>query len=122
MTEPGTPPVIATIGDINVTSATISTPAGTIALRGSAWTASDQWLSERRTPKWALVLAIVGVPCTAFLSLLLLLVKTEVYRATVIVSVTGGAFFHSTRMIVATPAQVQEVYDRVNYVRSLAVL
>ena len=40
MTEPGTPPVIATIGDINVTSATISTPAGTIALRGSAWTAA----------------------------------------------------------------------------------
>jgi hypothetical protein len=119
---PAAHPVIAAIGDINVTSHTISTPTGTLPLRGSVWTASDQWLPERRTPRWAIVLAIAGVCFTALLSLLLLLIRTETYRATVTVSVSNGGHFHTTRIVVSTPAQVQEIYDRVNYVRSLAVL
>jgi hypothetical protein len=119
MTSPG---LIATIGDITVTSATISTPTGTVPLRGSVWTATDQWLAERRTPRWAIIAAIAGVCFTALLSLLLLLIRTETYRATVTVSVASGAFFHAARMIVTTPAQVQEIYDRVNYVRSVAAI
>ena len=129
MTSPGppdntaaAPPVIAAIGDITVTSAVIHTPIGSADLRGSQWTASDQWITERRTPKWAIVAAIAGVCFTALLSLLLLLVRTNSYRATVTVSVVSGTFFHTTRMTVTTPAQVQEIYDRVNYVRSLALL
>ena len=122
MTGPPPPGIIAVIGDINVTSATISTPTGTVPLHGSVWTASDQWLSERRTPRWAIILAVAGVCFTALLSLLLLLVRTETYRAAVTVSVRNGSFFYTARMTVTTPAQVQEIYDRVNYVRSLAVL
>ena len=126
-TGPAGSPVIAAIGDINIASTAagflaISTPAGTVPLSGSQWTATDQWSSVRRTPKWAIVLAIACVCFTALLSLLLLLVRTDDYSATVTVSVTNGAFFHTTRMTVATPAQVQEIYDRVNYVRSLAAL
>jgi hypothetical protein len=116
------PAVIATIGDINVTSATINTPTGSVPLRGSVWTASDQWLPERRTPRWAVIAAIAGVCFTALLSLLLLLIRTETYRATVTVSVASGSYFYTARMIVTTPAAVQEIYDRVNYVRSLAVI
>jgi hypothetical protein len=122
-TGPGAaPPVIATIGDINVTSMTISAPTGTVPLRGSLWNATDHWQSERRTPKWAIVVAIAGICFTALLSLLFLLVRTETYTAFVTVSVTNGTFFYTTRIAAATPAQVQEIYDRVNYVRSLAVI
>jgi hypothetical protein len=120
VTEPT--PVIAQIGDINVTSSTVNTPAGVVPLRGSQWTAVDQWVTERRTPQWAKIVAIAGICFTGFLSLLLLLVKEEIYRCSVSVSVMGGQFFYTTRMEVATPAAVQEIYDRVNYVRSLALI
>jgi hypothetical protein len=115
-------PVIAQIGDIHVTSTTVNTPAGIIPLRGSQWTATDHWVTERRTPKWATVVAVAGVCCTGLLSLLLLLVKENVYTATITVSVMGDQFFHSTRMVVSTPEAVQEIYDQVNYVRNLALI
>ena len=83
-------PVIAQIGDINVTATTVYTPSGTVALRGSQWTAVDQWVTERRTPQWAKVVAIAGVCFTALLSLLLLLVKEETYRASISVSVMSA--------------------------------
>jgi len=113
---------ITQIGDINVSSSMIMTPAGAVALRGSQWAASDEWLTDRYRPKWAFVAAIVGVCFTVLLSLLLLLVRTETYRAVVTVSVMNGSFFHTTRITVGTPEQVQEIYDRINYVRSLALL
>jgi hypothetical protein len=115
-------PVIATIGDITVTSSGITTPAGSAPLRGSQWTASDQWMAQRRTPRWAIVLAIAGLCFTVLLSLLLLLVRTQTWQATVTVTVVSGSFFHTTRLVLATPAEVQEIYDRVNYVRSLAII
>jgi hypothetical protein len=119
---PATSATITQIGDINVSSSMIMTPAGAVALRGSQWAASDEWLTDRYRPKWAFVAAIVGVCFTVLLSLLLLLVRTESYRAVVTVSVMNGSFFHTTRITVGTPEQVQEIYDRVNYVRSLALL
>jgi hypothetical protein len=121
MSEPA-PPLIAQIGDINVTSTTISTPTGTVALRGSQWTATDLWQAERRTPRWAVICAIAGVCFTALLSLLLLLVRQETWKATVTVSVMQGPFFYTARVTVVTPEAVQEIYDRVNYVRSMALI
>jgi hypothetical protein len=113
--------VIRQIGDITVTSTTVSTPAGATPLVGSQWTAVDQWVTERRTPQWAKIVAIAGICFTALLSLLLLLVKEEIYRCSVSVSVMGDKFFYTTRMEFTTPAAVQEVYDNVNYVRALAL-
>ncbi len=113
--------MIAQIGDITVTSTTVHTPAGSTPLRGSQWTAVDQWITERRTPQWARVVAYAGICFTALLSLLLLLVKEETYRASVSISVLGGQLFHTARMEVTTPAEVQEIYDRVNHVRLLAL-
>jgi hypothetical protein len=119
MTEPA--PVIALIGDITVTTTTINTPSGIAPVRGSQWTAVDQWVTERRTPTWARVVAFAGMCFTGLLSLLLLLVKEETYRCSVAVSVIADKLYHTTRMEVTTPAEVQNIYDDVNYVRSLAV-
>jgi hypothetical protein len=60
MPLPGTEPVIVAIGEIQVTSATILTPAGAFPLRGSQWHATDQWFVTQRIPQWAIVMTIVG--------------------------------------------------------------
>jgi hypothetical protein len=117
-----TGPVIARIGEIRVTSSTVWTPAGEFPLRGSEWTVTDQWVTEQRTPPWAVVLAIGGLCVVAFFSLLFLLVRRSVSRGMVLVSVRNGPHRYSTRIPVADQAQAQAVYHQVDYARSLATL
>src|SRR5205809_5960682 len=91
---PAAEPVIAQIGEIQVTSSTVRTPAGQFPLRGSQWTVTDQWLANSKIPTWAIVLAIVLIPCTGFLSLLFLLAKETVYSGVVLVQVQNGAYHY----------------------------
>jgi hypothetical protein len=119
---PDLQPAIAQIGDINVTSVTISTPSGIAGLRGSQWTVTDQWTSYQRTPRWAIVAAVVGFCVIPFVCLLFLLVKETAYQGFVTVTVINGAFAYTTRIAVSTQDQVQRIYDQVNYVRQLALL
>ena len=117
----GEPPIVQ-IGEINVTSTMVNTPAGQIPLRGSQWTVVDQWSVTQRTPQWAIIVAIVGF-CFIFLfSLLFLLAKEQVYTGTVTVTVTNGSAAYVARVPVLNQAQVQHVYNQVNYVRSLALI
>src|SRR5256885_15050077 len=69
--------VIAQIGEIQVTSTTVRTPAGRFPLPGSHWTVTDQWVGTQKIPTWAIVLAIVLIPCTGALSLLFLLAPAQ---------------------------------------------
>jgi hypothetical protein len=114
--------VIAQIGEIQVTSTMIRTPAGQFPLRGSRWDVSDQWVAEQKTPTWAVVLAIVGFFCLTLLSLLFLLAKETVYRGVVQVRVSNGPYSYVARIPVSDQALVQHVYQQVNYVRSLSVM
>lgn len=115
-------PVIAQIGDIKVTSTTVSTPSGTFALRGSQWNVADQWVAEQRIPTWAVVCAILGFCVLTVFSLLFLLVKEYTYRGAVTITVTSDTLSYTARVTVATQEQVQYVYNQVNYVRSLATI
>ena len=119
---PAAEPVIAQIGEIQVTSSTVRTPAGQFPLRGSQWTVTDQWTAVQKIPAWAIVLAIVLIPCTGFLSLLFLLAKENVYQGVVLVQVYNGAFQYVSRVPVNNQSYVQHVYAQVNYVRSLAAM
>ncbi|MEN3306052.1 MAG: hypothetical protein V7603_2254 [Micromonosporaceae bacterium] len=114
--------VIAQIGEIQVTSTMIRTPAGQFPLRGSRWDVSDQWVAEQKTPTWAIVLAVLGFFCLTLLSLLFLLAKETVYRGVVQVRVSNGPFAYVSRIPVTDQAFVQRVYQQVNYVRSLSVM
>jgi hypothetical protein len=114
--------VIAQIGEIQVTSTTVRTPAGQFPLGGSHWTVTDQWIATQKIPTWAIVLAIVLIPCTGALSLLFLLAKENVYSGVVLVQVQNGAFHYVSRVPVNNQAYVQHVYAQVNYVRSLAAM
>ncbi|HEY7176687.1 MAG TPA: hypothetical protein VH442_17380 [Micromonosporaceae bacterium] len=115
-------PPIAQVGEVVVTSSTIRTPAGVFPLRGSQWMVTDQWTVARQTPTWAKVLAITLIPCTGFLSLLILLAKEDFYLGTVTVTITNGPAAYVARIPVASPAQVQHIYNQVNYVRSISLI
>jgi urease accessory protein UreF len=123
MSPPGmTGPVIAEIGEIRVTSSTVWTPAGEFPLRGSEWTATDQWITEQRRPAWAVVLAVLCVCFTFALSLFLLRLRRTVSRGVVQVTVRNGPYGYTARVQVTRHAEAQAIYQRVNYVRSLAAL
>jgi hypothetical protein len=119
---PAAGPVIVQIGELAVTSSTVHTPAGDIPLHGSTWHVTDQWYTEQKIPTWAIILAIVGFCVLTVFSLFFLLAKETVYRGTVQVTVSNGPQQYVCRLPVATQAQVQHVYQQVNYVRSLAAL
>jgi hypothetical protein len=117
-----TEPVIAEIGAIRVTSSTVWTPAGAFALRGSEWTATDQWVTERRRPTWAVVLAVLCLCFTFALSLFLLRLRRTVSRGEVLVDVRNGPHRYTERIPVADRAAAQAIQHRVSYARSLAAL
>jgi hypothetical protein len=114
--------VILTIGDIQITANTIRTPVGTFPLRGSQWRISDSATTESKIPVWAIVLAVALFFCIAFFSLLFLLARENVQRAVVIVTVRSGGQEYIARIPAGDQAQVQYVYQQVNYVRSLAAM
>lgn len=114
-------PVLVQIGELIVTRTTVHTPVGPIPLRGSQWTVQDRWLADRRTPTWAIVLAVVGFFCVLVLSLLFLLAKETRFHGTVDVGITNGRQQYVARIPVASMQQVHHIYHQVNYVRSLAV-
>ncbi len=115
-------PVIMRIGEIEVTSATVRTPAGSFPLRASQWSVSDQWTMQTRIPQWAIICAIVGFCCLTVFSLLFLLAKENIYTGAVTVTVSSGPMMYVARIGVGTQEQVQYVYNQVNYVRSLSLI
>ena len=114
--------VIAQIGEIQVTSTTVRTPAGQFPLRGSHWTVTDQWVATQKIPSWAITMAIVGFFCLTVFSLFFLLAKETVYQGVVLVQVQNGPYQYVSRVPVNNQAYVQHVYAQVNYVRSLAAM
>lgn len=115
-------PVIMRVGEIDVTSSTVRTPAGTFPLRGSQWTVADQWTVDHRIPQWAIICAIVGFCFLTVFSLLFLIARETIYTGAVTVSVSNGPALYVARIPVATQEQVQYVYNQVNYVRSLSLI
>jgi hypothetical protein len=114
--------VIAQIGEIQVTSTTVRTPAGQFPLRGSTWTVTDQWVATQKIPSWAITMAIVGFFCLTVFSLFFLLAKENVYQGVVLVQVQNGPYQYVSRVPVNNQMYVQHVYQQVNYVRSLAAM
>jgi hypothetical protein len=115
-------PVIVQVGEIAVTSTVVHTPVGDIPLAGSNWQISDYWHSEQKIPRWAIICAIVGFCVLTVFSLLFLLVKVTVPSGTVQITVTNGTRQYVARLPVTDQAQVNYIYQQVNYVRSLAAL
>ncbi|MEV4278075.1 hypothetical protein [Actinoplanes xinjiangensis] len=121
MPEPSGP-VIAEIAEMQITSTLVLTPVGDLPLAGSRWLVTDHWLSQRRTPTWAKIVAFGGICFTAGLSLFLLLFKEPVAQGTVNVTVTSGQHQYVARVPVQHEDDVAAINQQVNYIRSLAAL
>ncbi len=119
---PGLPePPLSSIGDITITRSQVITPAGTLPLRGSVWTATDMSRTEEYMPTHAVVLAIIFF-IFCLLGLLFLLMRASRTIGYVQVTVNGGGRYHSTLIPVSSPQQVYDVMQHVNWARSMAAL
>ena len=114
--------VVAQIGEIQVTSQLVHTPAGSFPLAGSTWQVNDFWQTEQKTPTWAIIVAILGNCVVPVFSLLFLLVKQTIHRGTVQVTVSNGRHQYVARNAVVNQEQVHYLHQQVNYVRALAAL
>lgn len=115
-------PVLVSIGDIHCTRTEVITPAGTFPIAGAQWTVTDQSVTTREIPTWAIVLAIVGAFVVCLFSLFFLLAKEDRTQGFVQVAVFGpeGRSF-TTSVPVHSYAAVQDVFNRVGYARNLAI-
>src|SRR5712692_6888264 len=116
LATPGYEPVRVQLGDIAVTDTHVHTPVGSFALRGTAWTVSNQTFVTQGIPAWAIVLAIVFF-IFCLLGLLFLLVKERRDNGEVQVSVAGPGFSHSTYIPVYNEMAVFQVSRQVDWIR-----
>lgn len=115
--------IVLSIGDISVSPNYVLTPNGSSPLAGSRWIVTDQSITTRSTPTWAVVLAILGI-LFFLLGLLFLFVKEDKTTGYVQVQVLkpDGTFLHSTQIPVFSPYQVVNIRNTVSQAQSLAML
>ncbi|MBE2998430.1 hypothetical protein IDM40_06880 [Nocardiopsis sp. HNM0947] len=113
-------PQLLTLGDISVSQHMVVTPAGRFPLRGSVWTVTDMSRTERTTPAWAIVVAILTFLWTCLLGLLFLLAKETRTTGHIQVTVQREGHFHATVVPANSPMDAQRIHQQVNYVRSLS--
>lgn len=117
---PHAEPTLDTIGDIAITQTSVITPSGRFPIKGTVWTMSDMSRTERSTPVWAIVVAILVFWWTCLLGLLFLLVKEDKTTGHVQITVQGGGHYHATQIMVSNRTYVQHLSQQLNYARSLA--
>ena len=106
------------IGEIVVSTSWVVTPAGNRPVAQATWNVNDMYRSYRAIPTWAIVMTILTV-WFFLLGLLWLLVKEDRTEGFVQVSVYSPGFSHATSIPVNSGMQVLDVYNRVNYARSI---
>ncbi|MCL2466449.1 MAG: hypothetical protein FWF02_09870 [Micrococcales bacterium] len=121
------PPGTVQIGDIQVRDNTVWTPAGSCPLPGSRWSMMDHSIIERRTPTWALVVAIVLTvlfiwTLVGLLFLLFLLVKEDQVSGFVEVMVANeeSRFTYRTVIPVTHRMVVPSVHNQMRHVEMMA--
>ena len=111
---------LGTIGEIAFSQHTVITPVGRFPIRGTVWTVNDMSRTDRSTPTWAVIVAILVFWWTCLLGLLFLLVKEEKTTGHVQVSVQGHDKHYTTSIMVTHPSMVGQIHQQVNYARNLA--
>lgn len=109
---------LVTIGSIMVTDTEVITPSGRIPLAQAQFGFIDQTMRVRKTPTWAVVMAIVGFFIVTIFSLLFLLAKEDAMTGNVLVTVTGGGLQHQEFIAVNQEWQLQDLYGRVQYAQN----
>ncbi|MFE3795609.1 hypothetical protein [Nocardia tengchongensis] len=109
-----------TIADITVFPGVILTPSGQMPLRGATWTASDNSHEQKRISGGVIAVAILLLPFTCGLSLLLLMAAQTTVSGYIEVTVANAGRFHQTMFPVNSRQTFAEVMSRVSYARSVS--
>ena len=112
------PQVLVVIGDIGVTADQVITPSGVFALADVSIYANDQSHVIRRTPGWAIVLAVVFA-LFFLIGLLFLLVKEEQISGFVNVTVEAQGRRHASMVPIRSAMARTDIMQRVGYVQTL---
>ncbi|NED85509.1 hypothetical protein G3I76_36160, partial [Streptomyces sp. SID11233] len=100
-------------GDIIVTQTEITTPAGTMPLKGSVWNASDMSRTEEKISQTGIILAIIFGILLCGLGLLFLLMKERKTSGFIQVTVTSAGRHHSTMLPALGPWSFHQVMQQV---------
>lgn len=104
-----TPPLPVTqIADIRVDATTIYTPLGTIERGRAHWFLGGANPLNYATPGWAVIAAVVLIPCTGFLSLLFLMVKEPDSWSSEL-RVTDGRLTYATTVYSRSPQEYAQL-------------
>lgn len=107
------------LGPILIRGDQVITPNGTIPLSMAQFSFQDMSQTTKRTPTWAIIVAVVL--CWLFLlSLLLLIIQEEQTTGQVIVSVTGGEGAYYLTVPVTNQAQVYSWAQQVQQAQVIA--
>ncbi len=111
---------LVSIGSIIVTETEVITPSGRIPLAQANFGFINQTMLVRKTPQWAIVMAIVGFFVLTFFSLLFLLAKEDALTGHVMVTVSGAGVQHQEYLLITQPWQLNDLHARVQYAQGLA--
>lgn len=111
--------VLVTLGDISATASTLRTPSGHQPLRGMEFHLTDMSIRTRKTPTWAIILAVIGF-FFFLLGLLFLFVKEEKITGSIRVTARRGGFMHVTTLPVHNAQTIADIHGRVDYLQQLA--
>jgi hypothetical protein len=117
--QPGTQPLLVSIGDIGVSESWVITPSGTRPVGQVHWMFSDLSRTTEKIPTWAIVCLVIFV-WFCLLGLLFLLAKETRTEGHIQVTVQGPGLVHTVQLPVFSPEQVYDYNARVNFARSLS--
>ena len=115
------PPIVCRIQEIAVSPAMVYTPTAEMPLRGSHWMMTEQWQVHTKIPTWAILMCIFTI-CFFPFNFFFLLAKDTYYTGFALVTVSNHGRQYAARIPVSNQAQVANLQNQVNYVRSLAAL
>lgn len=117
--QPGSDPLLVSIGDIGVSASWVITPSGTKPVGQVHWMFTDMSRTTEKIPTWAIICTVIFV-WFCFLGLLFLLAKESRTEGHVQVIVQGPGLVHTVQLPVFSTHQVTDYNARVNYARSIS--
>ncbi|SEE89974.1 hypothetical protein SAMN04489740_3003 [Arthrobacter alpinus] len=114
---PHNPPILLSIGHIQVTDQYVMTPSGTWPLAEVNVTTIDQTRITTYTPGWAIAMVVIFI-WFFLLSLLFLLAKESRMGGFVSVHIQSGNYTYTEQMPVSNDFQRIDVFNRVHFLQT----
>lgn len=109
------------IGEFVATPTEVTVAGQQMPIAGTSWRHDESAAFVSNTPMWAFIVAILLIPCTAFLSLLLLLIKEQSVTGYVTVQLQAHGMGMSTQIFVADAAALTWVREAVRQAQEWSI-